>query len=413
MMAAILSKHNIYSEEQSGFSVSNIRELNKLLKIALLVRVVLCVFILVIGKEIGELYFISDDMMYESLAKAYIQMSNSIFDLDVLEQIGAAGYLHVFWPYTMCIFAYLFKSIYAVRFLNIILSTIAVKLVYDLTLNISGNHKTAIRAAKLYAFLPYPLIVCCFPIKDIYLTVAVLYAFVLFVKFQNRNKISIIQIIVSILLLIGAYFTRGAIVEIMALFFITFVIKRFYDSGNISAIFVCIIIVAVFLFLFGGTILDSFNTKIDDYGGYAEMDTTISAIQMSNITQIYKLPFTYFFASLQPIMLSLFSPSTLKIWSLIICYGNLTIVPIACGNFLYIFCKKKNLLFWICSAVMYSAVISLSLGIFRHYLFLLPIEIINYSLYCEQKSTVKRKNLIVVVYGIYILILLYSIVTLF
>lgn len=409
-MIDILAKHDIYLENYSKINISRKLELKKLLVIALVLRIFLCIFILVIGKEIGELYFISDDKMYESLAKSYLITSNSIFDVEALKQIGATQYLQVFWPYVVCVFAYLFRSIYAARFLNVVLSIIAVKLIYDLVLNISENHKTAMRAAKLYAFLPYPLLVCCFPIKDIYLTVAVLYTFILFVKFQNRKTISLKNYFICILLLIGVYFTRGAVVEIMALFLIAFVIMRFYKSKKIGAIFVCILFAIILLYFFGGKILDSFKTKIDDYGGKGQSGTMISLIQMGNITEIYKLPFAYFFASLQPFTLPLSSASILNIWGQIIYYGNLTIVPIACGNFLYIFIKKKNFLFWICSAVVYCAVISLSLGVFRHYLFLLPIELINYSLYCEHSSTIKRDILLFFTCGVFLLFLLYSLV---
>ena len=382
--------------------------LKRLLINALIIRIFICALILVVGKSINEIYFISDDVAYENLAKAYLQSASSPFDLSALTLIGATGYLQVFWPYVVCISAYVFRSIYAARFINVFLSIVTVKLIYSLTKSISKNHTTAMCAAKIYAYLPYPILVCCFPIKDIYLTVAVLYIFDIFVAFQNMQKITIVQYILSILLLFGTYFTRGGVVEMMSLFFIAFVIKRFADTHNYVAIMFSIIIAFVFLYAFGGLILNSFNTKIGNYGEYAQMDTTISAIQMSSITQIYKLPFTYFFASLQPIPLSLFTPENGKIWSQLIYYGNLTIIPIACGNFLYVFYRKQNRLFWICSVVMYCAVITLSLGIFRHYLFLLPLEMINYSLYMENATSVKRTNWLVFVVSCVVLILLYS-----
>ena len=383
-------------------------KLKKLLINALIIRLFICVLVLLVGKNMNEIYFISDDAAYENLAKAYLQSASSPIDLGALTLIGATGYLQIFWPYVVCISAYVFHSIYAARFINVFLSILTIKLIYDLTKSISNNHPTAIRAARIYAYLPYPILVCCFPIKDIYLTVAVLYVFVIFIKFQNLQKITIIQFILSIMLLIGAYFTRGGVVEMMSLFFIAFLMKRFADTHNYAAIMLCITFTFVFLYVFGGLIFDSFSIKIDNYGGYAQMDTTISAIQMSSVTQIYKLPFTYFFASLQPIPLSLFTPEAGKMWSQLIYYGNLTMIPVACGNFLYIFYKKKNSLFWICSAVMYCAVTTLSLGIFRHYLFLLPLEMINYSLYMENATQVKRSNCLVFAACCFVMILLYS-----
>lgn len=57
---------------------------------------------------------------------------------------------------------------------------------------------------------------------------------------------------------------------------------------------------------------------------------------------------------------------------------------------------------------MYCAVTTLSLGIFRHYLFLLPLEMINYSLYMENATQVKRSNCLVFAACCFVMILLYS-----
>ena len=59
---------------------------------------------------------------------------------------------------------------------------------------------------------------------------------------------------------------------------------------------------------------------------------------------------------------------------------------------MYIFDRKKNIMFWILSFAMYSAVISLSLGVFRHYLFLIPLQMINCALFFDTEDKENRVN---------------------
>ena len=386
------------------------KKINNLVIKAFFLRLIVCLLVLFIGTYwFDEIYFISDDVQYEALARAYMSRASNPIDLNALNDIGATGYLQVFWPYVICIVAYCFNCVYAGRFLNILLSSIAVKLIFDLTNLLSNNSQTALKAARLYAYLPYPVLVCCFPIKDIYITMAVLYAFIILVKFQKAEPIKTVQWIVLAVLVIGVYFSRGGVVEVISLFSAMYIIKRFYEQKKYFAILFSFLFIIVVLFFLGDNIIDALVTKADTYGAYALMDTTISAIQMTNPLQLYKLPFTYFFASLQPISMSWFTASSMKIWSRIMYYINLTIVPIACGNFLYVFCKKHNLLFWITTTAMYCGVAALSLGIFRHYLFLFPLILINYALYMEDAGSVRKNNCMIASFSIYMMLLLFSI----
>ena len=392
-------------------SSSERKDIRTLMKRALIIRAFVCLLVLLLGTWVfNEIYFIEDDMKYEQLAEMYMQLANHPIDMQALKSIGASNYLQVFWPYAICIAAYISRTVYAGRILNVLLSAYAVKLIYVLVKQISGNHHTAMRAAKLYAYLPYPVLVCSFPIKDIFLTTAVLYSFVILVKYQNGDSIKAYQWMTLILMLIGVYFTRGGVVELLLAIAFVYVIKRFADKKNFWGLGFSFVVACICVFLWGGRVVNAFSTKVDQYGSYALMDTTISAIQMSSPSQFYKLPFTYFFASLQPIALSWFSSSSMKTWSRLMYYLNLTIIPVACGNFMYIFSKKKNFIFWITSTAMYCGVATLSLGIFRHYLFLLPLQLINYSLYMEKDGPVTRNNCLAFSIVVYLALLCYSVI---
>lgn len=357
-----------------------------------LLRIAFLMFILTLGKQFSEPYFISDDRSYENLVEIYLEQASGVLDYSLLNRLLFL-WLQPFWPIVMCCFGFMFQTVYAGRFINVILSVLCIKLVYRVTDEISGNSATALRAARLFAYMPVTVITCCFPIKDIYITVGVFYALYLFVRLQNNRKITIWQLVLCTLLLVGVYFSRGAVVEMTLMFFGVFLFVRFAKNKNYLGCVFLVVAAFVVLYSLSETITNAFQTKIEDYGDHSTLGGNgIKFVQINSISQIYKLPLTYFFATLQPFTLELFTQSD-STWLTLLNNLNVSIYPIAIGNFLYIFVKKKNLAFWFLTLVMYSAVIILSLGVFRHYLFLLPVEMINFSLCIEEKPRLKNEIL--------------------
>lgn len=389
------------------------RKLMQIILFAFAIRLIILVFMLTVGQNITHPYFIADDIKYEDTAQYYLDYADSLIDSFLLDEITDV-YLEPFWPIVMCISSYIFRTAFAARFINVIISTLCIKVIYDITHSISDNTRTALNAAKLFAFLPVTVLTCCFPIKDIFITLTVLYAFSIFIKVQNSEKIGILKWILCIVGLICTYYTRGAVVELLMVFFLIYFINKFIKAKKyVSTIFIALIAGVLFFFL-KDSILDAFSVKIDDYGGYgSENAGNIAFLQINSITQIYKLPFTYFFATLQPIKLNFFAFNTENLWYSLLTLLNMTIYPVAIANFIYIFLKKHNFIFWLSSFIMYAAVISLSLGVFRHYLFLIPVQIINCSL-CLEREDGKYKFMTVMATGAFtVLILTYSILVKF
>lgn len=362
--------------------------LKRTLYIGFALRLLLLITILLLPKVGIEPYFISDDIKYESHAITYIRNASSLFDGKALAAVIDA-YMQPFWPLVTCLLAYAFRSIYAGRFLNIILSTACIKLIYNITLLISGKSKPALKAARIFAYLPLTLFTCCFPIKDIFIMYGVLYAFYVFLMVQNHKKVKIIQFIWCALLLIGVYFSRGAVTEFLLILFGVYIAIGFAKSKKYWSLAVTILVFIAFIIIFGNRIYEAFFIKVEDYGGDTGLGNGIRYVQINGITDIYKLPFTYFFATLQPITLNLLKMGRSSLWLTIITNLNVSIYPIATGNFIYIFFKKRNRFFWWSTFIFYSAVIILSIGVFRHYLFLLPVQIINYSLCTDQNKDAK------------------------
>ena len=376
-----------------------------------LLRIAVLIFIFTVGTMFSNPYFLSDDISYENLARYYLYNAKGVFDFDLFDRI-TRGYMQSFWPLVECISAKLFNNMYAGRIINIILSTSSVYVIYKLTFEISNNGKTALTAAKLFAFLPISVLTCCFPIKDIYITFGVMYAFYIFVRIQKGTMPSVKQIIFCSVLLVGVYFSRGAVVEMLLIFLFVYYMQKLIREGKYTYAILWFVFAIILFVIFYEQILGAFQTKIDDYSGYAETGDGINIVKVTGLSNIYKLPLAYAWATLQPVKLSLVSLSD-NIWFSLIGYLNISIYPIAVGNFIYIFYKKHNTFFWLSSFIMYSAVIILSLGIFRHYLFLLPIEMINFSLFLERKPRENGLLCMICAFGMFLVIFLASLLNYF
>ena len=146
-----------------------------------LLRIVMFVVILYIASESWDIFYIEDDKKYEELAAVYKANAHGIFDKELLDTL-TLGYAAAFWPFVICIATKLTGYAYIGRLINVFLSTICIAVTYNLTYEVAGNQKTALTAARLFAFLPFPILVCCFPIKDIFIMMGTMYAFYIVVR---------------------------------------------------------------------------------------------------------------------------------------------------------------------------------------------------------------------------------------
>lgn len=357
-------------------------------------------------------YYIADDEKYTVLAERYMSVADSAIDVGAYDFVGASRYLSPFWPYVACTVSYFFGSTWSLRFLNIALSCICIALIHSLVKVLSGNERTALLAAQLYAYMPYSVMVSCFPIKDLLLTLGVLVTFLLYVRLQKGLKVSLFHWISMALSFYVMSETRGAIVEFLLLVAGVFICVRFYRKKQYLWLMFALLLIVAFLLVFGKGILNSFSVKMDSYFYKDRGDSTIALVRIDSIAQIYKLPVTYMFSQIMPLSTSWFSTIEIdNFWGPVISRLNATSYPIAIGNFLYLlFCKKKNPIFYFSSFAMYCAVIILSLGIYRHYYFLLPLAYINFAMYGEEKTPLTSNLVTVGSFALAFMIMIYSIV---
>lgn len=376
----------------------------------------LLMLILIIYVVDWDIYYLEDDKKFEELAGKYLFNANGLVDTELLKTL-TVGWVSPFWAYVLCISSKLFGSVFAPRYINIILSTLCIAAIYKLCYEITENQKTALTAARLFAFLPFPILVCCFPIKDIFIMVSVTYAFYLFVRIQNDRKVSVGSILLCTVLLSCVYFTRGAVTELLLIFLTIYYLQKLYRQKRYLAALLLLMGALAIFFLFRNSIMAVFEEKVDTYGNYyADEANGLNAIRVTGITDIYKLPLAYAFSMLQPLKFELFNVGNdVRPWRTVMSYTNITMFPVGVGAWLYMFVKKHNLFFWLSTFAMFSAVIMLSLGVSRHYLFLFPIHLINYSLYMEEthENHKNRRTLVFLgTFAFFVLIFCYSLVKL-
>ena len=138
--------------------------------IGFLLRLVMLIIVLYIAGQYWDIYYLEDDKAFEELAGKYLFNAHSVLDWELIETL-TTGWLSPFWAYVLCISSALTRTIYATRYINVILSTLCIVVTYNLCYEVSGNQKTALTAARLFAYLPFSVIVSCFPIKDIFIMI--------------------------------------------------------------------------------------------------------------------------------------------------------------------------------------------------------------------------------------------------
>lgn len=335
--------------------------------------------IVILLKDTIDPYLLIDDGEYEGRAQWYLQSSKVVFDWILADSLRHSALIHQFWNYFVCFTAKIINSIYAARICNCLFSTIIIYEIYKLTLYLTNETSTALKAAKLYAYLPYSWMFCVFPFKDVFLSCSVLCIILMLVKWQNNIKVSITHITVSIVLGGCTYFTRGGVVEFLILMAISFLAVRFIKNKQYISAIGLVVFALIVIANMGGLIEEAALKKIEDYNTEESVSSgNLSFIQIKAFTDIWKLPFTYLFAMLSPIMLKYEIPEKIS-WYYLYSLSNITLYPLAFGAMAYVFCKKYNLLYWATTFIIYSAVIALSLQSFRHYFFLFPITVINFA----------------------------------
>ena len=388
------------------------------------IRLVILILVLSIPNMdsgfIGNDYLV-DDVRYELGGKYYSENATKLFDMDTFtvafdQYSDNTGYVlkerplsaTALWYWIVCLLMYIFKSNVAVRLFNVIISSFSVIVVYKFAALTYGR-KTAIKAGNLMAFLPYPVIFSCFSYKDNFIMLLTFYLLYQAVKFKKMKKMSFVDTVLILLSVFSMINLRGGlsfILIILCLFIaFSFILekhdslnkknfKNFVNKNNIINFISLLVIVYIVVFLLKDVILKSIDIilyKAEVYlSANARESSALSIAKITGIKDIYKFPFTFLFSTFLPIGFF----SSINNWGEIVGILNITLFPIGIASCLYVLKKKPMpLVYWICF-LYYSISIIASIGIFRHYFSLIPLNIIAYSDYMEHCATKKEKKFV-------------------
>lgn len=376
---------------------------------------VLCLLIIIffanhLGADFNQKAPDPDDRRYEAGAEIFSNTAKNIMDIQTLTDAyvalddysgyylqdfallvskGPLWYLIISWIY------YIFKTRWAVRIFNIIISSISVIYLYRFC-RLVGNEKMSGKAANLLSFLPYPVMFSCFAYKDclvMFCFLYLLYNSTLVNRHRNILKRNwgfwIKNIFIAGLLL----FLRSGFGALLCVFFVfnLFGIENLIHKRKVQRRFFKIIFPIIFMctFAFWGyfsTLLYKLQYYIN--GRSTELaSSTISFLTINGLTDLYKLPFTYVFSCVMPIGMF----KGINSWYDIITNTNIIMVPIAVGATLYIFKKNKvgGIAYW-GWLFFYCVSIVTSIGIFRHYYSLMPLSLIAYSDFTVGASRMQK-----------------------
>lgn len=332
----------------------------------------------------------SDDLRYEAGALIYSQRAKSIIDvsayidayMSVGDNTGLSNSIEI-WYWIMCVLMYVLQSSIIIKIVNIIFAVCCVALIYKLCmLAYPDNKRIAVKAAKLYAFLPYPVFFSCFLYKDQFLTLIILSIIYIVYRYDTIFKPKRI-ISITILLAIFTMLRSGLLPILVACIGIILLKKSGRKiTFNIKTFSLLLITVIASYYLYG-LYSEIIIHKLEAYvleraGSFDLKGSTIQYFLINNVWDIWKLPFSYVFTLIQP----LYVGGRLINWESFVSILNVVFIPVVIGNFIYMFKKNKgNPALWLAIMLLYTVMLVVSMGVGRHFYYLLPFPIIFYSDY--------------------------------
>lgn len=401
------------------------RCLNQILFFSVAIRLIVLVTIILCSDKLPSLGFIGnsplyDDYRYEQGAVLYVQNAEHIIDTrtftNVYDSLGDwTGHNLVnplvstpLWYWICCILVYITRTRWSIRILNIIVFSISMIYIWNITNEIYGR-KIAKLTTRLMGYLPYSIVFSCFSYKDIFVMGCTFY--LLWKAIEIKKGIFNWKTLVSIVAcLLCMLFTRSGLIVVWLLLLVGFIFEdKIKRKINVKYLVLMVLAIGLGIFLivkFSNTLLYKFLAY--NTGGNENELGLGKIVKITSLSQIWKLPFTYIFSVLQPLQLF----KKCDTWYGIISNINIIMLPIAIGSMLYIIIeKKKNKMFFWILLVYYLITAISSILVFRQLFSLLPIPYIFFSALWESQNNQWKK--ILIVFGSFVLgtvlIVLYAI----
>lgn len=353
--------------------------------------------------------YIQDDVRYLAGAEIYAQTASGILDSQAIESAFdrvEPSAIHSngmeLWYWIISISMLILKNEMFVRLLNILFAIVSIKCIYDICSSLYDT-EVAKLASFLYAVMPYPVIFSCFLYKDQFYTMLTL---LLFRKAINcAGHITLKDVLFMIVGLILSQLTRSGVVVLIIIALVIIIYKRGNYKVNILALIGGLVISVIVLWYVVMLNMEDITKKMYVYvleNTEAGGDSTIGMFEIKSLGQLYRYPFAYLFALVQPLSLSLVG---LNNWMQLAGICNIVALPIAIANFFYLinFNYKKDYFFWIAQMLFFVTILA-SLGIVRHQYYLQPFIMIFFACYYynSPKHNLLKLSSIVVCLGLII-----------
>ncbi len=388
--------------------------------LALFIRLLMLLFIVLLENKMPALGFIGnspdyDDYRYEQGAVMYAEEAERCIDVKsftrIYDSMGdwtghhlssplTEGFL---WYWIVCLLVYFSKSRWYIRLLNIFLSVFITKYIYNLS-EILFTKSTAKLASLLYAVFPYTVIFSCFSYKDTLVSFCIFYIALFFAEAKHGVKHSRKKIISLMLVCMIFLLVRSGVSEIfiaLCLFYYFFEIAEHMRAKRILIVFGLTVTAIVFATITLNLILYKYNAYI---GGATTQGLGGGAlVKVTGLKDIWKIPFTYIFSILQPIVFT----GQIDSWVAVVSRFNIFMCPIAIASVMEILLRKRvdrKLSFVFLSFYLICCIPSVL--VFRQLYSIWPIPLMygcNYMANgkCENKIVVTLMSAVLAVVAIY------------
>lgn len=369
----------------------HITKIKKICIGGLLVRIVALILTLSFSNQLTTGYmrstYQSDDLRYLDGAIAYRDAATQLIDppaflISFLSTGDHVGYSDdiALWYWLMCIFMYVFKSPIIAKLINILFGVWSIYYIYKLCeVAYPRKRKVASLAASLYAYFPYPVFFCCFVYKDQFLTLITLAIVYLIYKEPTIFKVKTL-LKLTLLLLMFTLIRSGLLPLLVLCIGYTEVQKNKERYGlhnplkNILLCTITLILTIVFYIMFADVIMHKYEAYVANRASGAE-ESTITYFTINGPKDIWRAPFAYIFTIIQPLYIG----GKVTNWSGVVGILNACSIPVVIVNLYYWIGRKTNKLLWITVMVLFMVMLIVSMGISRHFYYLLPFVFIFYA----------------------------------
>lgn len=360
--------------------------------IGLLLRIFTILLIHLLKDKLGE-YLYTDDYYYEMYAKAYKSVASKIIDFNAFKYAdldrGGIAVAHLYFRLNAVLY-YITSSVVFLRIVNASFSVLTVIPVYLISKELYGV-KAARISGKLFALLPYHVIMSSFLFKDSLIVLLLASSLYLIIKYYRTGEINIVLFL--LFTIPQEWLRNGNPLFVFGVLSIVVFLKIYKKNKKMRKLgFVIVGIIGVLFIKI--VLIDNIHlliNRLDIYMGLGREHTgNINLVRVDSIKQLYKLPLTWIFSTIMPLSFSL----VIKDWGDIMGVLNYSLLFIAPAYILYsLFSKKSNQekIFFYPLLLLHLLVIIAVINVPRHYYFLHFYMIICASGYL---SKLKRRQII-------------------